>query len=182
MNLSPRDLLQFNEDGTLKNERWETFANAYVRTLSFRKATIEAGFGGENANPAQNTIRRLSTHPLIKARIEAIQNDAAKRNEISIDSVLSDLKRLSARAEADGRWTAAIRATELLGRHVGMFEESGLGRGRPLPIKPADLMTEIARLTTTLKPALPLIAPAIEASFEEITTSRGEKLIGDTID
>ncbi|MBF0415948.1 MAG: hypothetical protein HQL79_09300 [Magnetococcales bacterium] len=42
-------------------------------------------------------------------------------NTIQPERILKELLRLSAAAAEDGQYTAAVRATELIGKHLSMF-------------------------------------------------------------
>ena len=72
--------------------------------------------------------------------------EKAKRAELNADWVLA---RLRAKAEADGVTdSAAVRATELIGKHVGMFHDTlriELSQHPEWPLMLAKLQAALAR-------------------------------------
>ena len=58
----------------------------------------------------------------VRKVVDAAQLEQSKRSELNADWVLA---RLRDKAEADGvPASAAVRATELIGKHVGMFNDT----------------------------------------------------------
>jgi hypothetical protein len=57
----------------------------------------------------------------IRAAIVAEEAEVATRIKLSHDDILRDLIALRSAAAEAGQFAAAIRATEMLGRHIGMW-------------------------------------------------------------
>lgn len=60
----------------------------------------------------------------ITVRINEIKAEAAKKVTLSVAAVLKDLMTIKSRAMEDGSPAIAIKALELLGKHLGMFKDT----------------------------------------------------------
>lgn len=111
------------------SSRDETFAQALADGKTAAEAYKIAGFLG---NP--NNARRKKSYPAIKQRVAEIlaQREQAiiaatgqMAAEIVIErqTVIRNIVRIAEKAEADGDWSAALRANVELGRDIGMFVE-----------------------------------------------------------
>jgi len=96
------------------------FAEAYVRTGNGAQSAREAGYSDSNRNVldagASQALRSLR-------RLGAI---AAEGVEITRESVTLRLHELSLDAQSCGQFGPAVRATELLGRGIGMWVDQQL--------------------------------------------------------
>lgn len=116
------DLTDAQEDfcqqyvGKAKHNASEAYMLAYPKSAKW----------GENALNVQAC--RYMAKPKISLRIAALEAETGKRNEISIDYVLKNLKeigeacktiRKSGRMDSGG----ANKSFELIGKHLGMFVE-----------------------------------------------------------
>jgi len=110
------------------------FARQYLVDLNAAQAAQRAGYSTRSA--------RQVGHELLKdERVQALMADEmgrrAARVQDSMDEVLRDLRRLGQKAESLCEFTAAIKAIELRGKHLGMFkdrlEHSG-PEGGPIPV------------------------------------------------
>jgi len=85
-----------------------------------------------NSTGKPNTLHRkandLLKHPLIKAEVQKMQQDAIKRNEVTIDSVLLELEDARQTAKQSGNASAMVSATmgkaKLLGLVVDKSESN----------------------------------------------------------
>jgi hypothetical protein len=91
--------------------------------------------------------------PVVKRYIAEQRAKAAKRNEVSEDEVIRNLRSLRDQAEQDGNWSSAIRATELLGKFIKMFDQKVTVEHHENPTTvfisssaPEDRKTQIDRL------------------------------------
>lgn len=96
------------------------FVEEYLIDLNATQAAIRAGYSEKTA--AVQGYANLRKPQIIEA-IAAAQAGRARRTERSQDAVLDRLDHLSRAAEADGDYAPAIRATELVGKHLGMFRD-----------------------------------------------------------
>ena len=100
------------------NAKEDRFAREYVVDLEPKKAAIRAGYAKKAAG-AQAT--RLQTRVWVKDRIAELQSALAGRMELSADNVIKQLMRDHKLAQDAGHHSAAVRATELLGKRLGLF-------------------------------------------------------------
>lgn len=113
----------------------EQFCKEYVVDLCGRKAAIRAGF---SAKTADSLASQYLKKPLIAARVEELMSDRAKKGAISREWVLERLRQIVERSmqevavtDRDGKPTGewrfdaanAVKALQLLGQHVGLFDE-----------------------------------------------------------
>lgn len=118
----------------------EAFVREYMVDLNATQAAIRAGY-------SEKTSRSIGqenlTKPVILARIQALQAERAKKLELDADWVLRRLKEISDKCmqaepvmafdydsksmvetgEFQFDSTGANKATELIGKHLGMFKD-----------------------------------------------------------
>lgn len=93
--------------GPLKNARWEKFAQHRAAGMSVDAAYAAAGF-----KPHRGNAHRLSTNESVRARIVELQRGAAKRTEITVESVTKRLLAIADKGEkmAGGPGLSVARA------------------------------------------------------------------------
>jgi len=101
-------------------DRMEKFCREYMVDLDSTHAAIRAGYSKGTANKAGP---RLKKHPLVAARIAELQKEAADRNDVEVDEVIQKLRDSYRDAKAAKQHGPAVRAVELLGKHIGMFTD-----------------------------------------------------------
>ena len=98
----------------------EKFCDEYMIDLNATQAAMRAGYSNKTANEqGAQLLAKLS----IKARIQELSNKIAVKTEITQEEVIESLKTARTGAEEAKQFSAAIRATELLGKHLGMFTD-----------------------------------------------------------
>lgn len=106
---------------TAKQER---FVEEYLVDLNATQAAIRAGYSAKNAD-------KIGPELLGKTRVsEAVQAAMAKRSQrvgITQDKVLDELAKIGTAeahdyADADLKYSNKLKALELLGKHLGMFD------------------------------------------------------------
>lgn len=108
------------------------------------QAAIEAGY---SANGATVTGCRLLKHPSVKAALEKLETAEAKASLITKASVMADLTRLGEGAEAAGQFAAAIKAIELQGKTLRLFDD-------PKAISIGEAVALIERVVSRLVPLI----------------------------
>lgn len=105
--------------------RQHRFVIEFLVDLSPKAAAIRAGYSAKTAGPAGS---RLLANVNVKAEIAKRQARVSDRLEITVEKVLRNLEdHMTAAAEA-GQFSAAIKAAELHGKHIGMFVERTEGK------------------------------------------------------
>lgn len=107
--------------------RQQTFVDEYILDLNASAACLRAGYRG----PTHVVGSRLLANANIKAAVAKKLQERQERTQITADSVLRDIERIKTDAmqpttDKEGKpamlnHTAALRACELLGKHLGMF-------------------------------------------------------------
>ena len=98
------------------------FVEEYLLDLNAAAAARRAGYSEKNADS-------IAAQLLSKTKVfEAVQSAIAARSakaEITAEYVLENLKRLSERCMSEEEFapSAAARALELLGKHLGLFSD-----------------------------------------------------------
>ncbi len=100
--------------------RQQRFIAEYVKDLNATQAYMRAGYSpGGAAQAAEKLLRNAE----ICLAIAKLQKAIGDRLEITAEKVLRDLESTRTSAIASEEWGPAIRASELQGKHIGMFGE-----------------------------------------------------------
>ena len=97
------------------------------------KAARRAGYSSKGA---KNQAFRLLRDPEVKRAVEAALEERLKRIEVKQDEVIRELKAVAMASASDENGAAVklgskLRALELLGKHLGIFEgKQGQGLAR----------------------------------------------------
>lgn len=113
----------------------ELFCQEYIKDLNATQAATRAGYSKKTA---QEQSSRLLSNVIIKARVDELLAKRSKRLEITADKVLRDIEQVRVRCNQGepvldhkgnptGEWKfeahAALKASELQGKHIKMFTE-----------------------------------------------------------
>ena len=91
--------------GILTNPRHELFAQELAKGKSATEAYTLAGY-----KPCRQNAARLTTNDDIRARLAEIQAQAAKKSEVTVQSLLDELEHARARADGLDQLSAAVKA------------------------------------------------------------------------
>ena len=117
-------------------ERQKRFVEEYLVDLNGTAAARRAGYGYKNAGGrACELLRRPDVAQAVADAMEA----RAKRTQIRQDEVLAELKAIAFSEASDCNGAALkvagkLRALELLGKHLGLFEGQGGAAQEPVRI------------------------------------------------
>ena len=126
--------------GALKNKRYERFCQEYVVDYNGTQAAIRTGYKEANAR-SQASV--LLTNPNILSRVRELQREQVERLAVTQDYVVLQLLETYQRCleetpvlkfdpdtgqmEETGKYQfdsrGALRALELLGKHLGMYND-----------------------------------------------------------
>jgi len=100
-------------------EKQKRFCEEYLIDLNATQSAIRAGYSAKNAS--RISIELLNkTH--VSEYISELMKKQSERTQITSDSVLKELEKVAfSDAEITGK--EKIKALELLGKHLGMFEK-----------------------------------------------------------
>lgn len=96
------------------------FVKEYLVDLNATQAAIRAGYSARTAN-------RMGTEnlakPVIASAIQEAMDKRADRLELTAELVLSRIDRIAQAAESKDEYQAALKANELLGKHLKLFTD-----------------------------------------------------------
>ena len=151
------------------NAKHEIFCQEYLKDLNGTQAAIRAGYSAKTAHVQAS---KLLSNPNISARVKELKAKRAEELELDAYWVLKRLKDISDRAmQAEpvmvwdhssgemvetGEYTfdsnGANKATELIGKHIGMFDQKAqfVGQMTELQMDKIKSETELIRERTNL--------------------------------
>ena len=100
------------------NPRQQAFVREFMIDRCATQAYIRAGYSRHGA-PVSSC--RLLTNAKVKAAIAEADEEARQRNALSVDWVLARLREEAISQAEDANANSRIKATELLGKHIGMW-------------------------------------------------------------
>jgi phage terminase small subunit len=107
-------------DPTTLTPKENAFCDGFVLHGNASKAARDAGYTEHRANAVAWVILR---RPRVQARISELRAQIAERSRKKVDDVMVDLETARQAALQHGNLPAAIRASELQGKQIGMFKE-----------------------------------------------------------
>lgn len=96
------------------------FVAEYLKDLNATQAYIRAGYSAKGADVSAS---RLLGKASVREAIAAGQAKLSEKLEITAEKVLRDIEDTRRNAMATMEWGPALRASELQGKHIGMFVE-----------------------------------------------------------
>ena len=103
------------------------FCEEYLVDLNAKRAALRAGYAPGTANNAYRWVRtRNPVKPRVRAEIDRMMEERARRIGVDADQVVQALARIAFADAADEgvRTQERLRALELLGKHLGLFAEN----------------------------------------------------------
>jgi len=96
------------------------FVQEYLIDLNATQAAIRAGYSKKRAKQtgAENVTKRD-----IKAEIDKALEERSKRTKIDQDQVIENITRIGDKAENADRYGEALKAQEMLAKHVKLFSD-----------------------------------------------------------
>lgn len=96
------------------------FVTEYMIDRNGTQAAIRAGYSERTAN---EQAARLLANVSVASAVDELTQARAERVLITADDVLSSIKRIRDKAEADEKNGDALKANELLGKHLKLFTD-----------------------------------------------------------
>lgn len=97
-----------------------TFVHEYLKDQNCTKAAIRAGY---SESTARQQGSRLLTDPRVLAAVRAGQQKAAKKAEVTVDSLMAELEQARQLALKEKQASAAVTATMGKGKLAGLLVE-----------------------------------------------------------
>jgi phage terminase small subunit len=98
----------------------QCFVAEYLVDLNATQAAIRAGYSARRAAEIGYQLLHKTT---VSEAIQAAQLDRSTRTGLTQDKVLADIEQVRELAIQDGQYTAALKASEMQARHLGMFTD-----------------------------------------------------------
>src|SRR6266849_3825685 len=107
----------------IANIRRERFARHFIKTGNASKAYRFAGFSPRTPGSLWTASSRLLRHVEVASRIAELRRQMTYKTKISLESLLNDLAEDRALARELGQPSAAIQATTMAAKLVGLMVE-----------------------------------------------------------
>jgi phage terminase small subunit len=132
------------------NDKQRKFADEYIKCLNASEAYRKAGYKNDNVNTVKNNSSKLLANTYIQEYIAERQAKLQKKTEITQEWVINRLKEISDRCmqeepvmkRVNGEMVetgefkfdsqGAVKSTELLGKHLGLFEAKQQPQQQPV--------------------------------------------------
>jgi hypothetical protein len=105
----------------MQNIRHEKFVRNWVKHQNATRAYAEAGYNTTTQRALEVNASRLLRHAEVQRRIQEIRRQMSTRTRITVESLLQDLADDRKLARDLGQTSAAIQATQLAARLVGLL-------------------------------------------------------------
>ena len=102
------------------SQKQKRFGREYMVDFNVAAAYVRAGY---SKNGAQSGGSRLLRDPRIQAYIAELEAEATERAGLTVDGVLKNLREDRDAARKAGQYGPAVRADELMGKHLAMFTD-----------------------------------------------------------
>jgi len=99
----------------------EMFVKEYLIDLNATRACIRAGYNPRSARTQGS--RLLRDNPEIVKAVQAEMDRRAKKTRITAERVLEGIARIADAAERAEKYNEALKAFELLGKHLKLFTD-----------------------------------------------------------
>jgi phage terminase small subunit len=96
------------------------FVNEFLVDLNAVQAAIRAGY---SARSASTNAYRVLQRPDVAEAIRLAVESRAERLQLSSEDVLRSIVDIRGKAVTGGKFTQALKANELLGRHLKLFTD-----------------------------------------------------------
>jgi phage terminase small subunit len=134
--------------------RKKRFVLEYVNGLNATQAAIRIGIPPSGA---RTQGWRLLKDVDVRAELEKYQAQTALKYYLTHDKIIRDVIDIGNAAFADGNFATALKAKELIGRHIGMWpnktEVTG-PKGGPIPVTAATVVLPIEAMNPEQREAL----------------------------
>ena len=136
--------------------RKRRFVKEYMRDLNQRQAAIRTGFSQVSAG---NSGHRLMKDRYVQEQIAKAQAEFAIKYDITEAKIIRSIIDIGEEARAAGNHAVALKAKELVGRHIGMWpntvrtEITGAGGG-PVRVAQATVVLPIESMSPEQREAL----------------------------
>jgi len=97
------------------------FVGEYLKDLNGRQAAIRAGYSAKNAERIAHELLKETPH--VAAAVQKAMDERSNETKINANTVLKNIERIAGKAEDVADFGAALKANELLGKHLKLFTD-----------------------------------------------------------
>lgn len=132
-------------------EKQKRFADEYLKDLNAKQAAIRSGYSEKTA---EFQASRLLSKDKVQAYLDSKRAKLEKKTEITQEWVLTELKKQYESATDVREFQPALKALEMLGKHLGLFAErlklGGDDKGIPIDIRKQSTLEQINERIKTM--------------------------------
>ena len=142
----------------------------FIKDLRPSLAMKRAGYADSSAN---KNAYQFFDKDHVQVYIQYLQNKAGKRAGVTAEEIIRRLNKISERAERDNELPSAIRALELMGKHIAMFSDRQIIADEKNPWSTGDTPEAIAKDIKRLKKvSAPKLATVDGEEIDELETDQ----------
>jgi len=101
-------------------DKEKMFTLEYIKDFNAMRSAVAAGY---TLNYSKANSYKIPRRPQVLAEINRLQAERVKQTAMDADEVVRRLTRIAQKAEHESRYNDAIRALELIGKHLQMFTD-----------------------------------------------------------
>lgn len=116
---------------TNADQRWRDFARIWAVCHDGAKAARQAGYSTSNA---RQQAQRLLRRDYVRAEIDRLERKMCDKVRLSGSAILRKVKTLARKAETAKDFNAALRAYQMLGDRLKLWEPDAAKEGKPLKV------------------------------------------------
>lgn len=107
----------------LLNPRQHRFVREILKGSTQAEAYLKAGYKSKNRQVADSNATRLVRNAQIKAALAAARAAPMAAAQVTVDTIVAELEEARRGAQADGQWAAAVAASAMKAKVLGLVIE-----------------------------------------------------------
>lgn len=105
-------------------EKEQLFVAEYLKDFNACQAAIRAGYSEKRGRQTgHDLLRKPHIQQGISEAVSRMVTKIERRTGVSVERLLVDIDRVGSAAEIEGKYSDALKAYELLGKHLKMFTD-----------------------------------------------------------
>jgi len=142
------------------------FAHYFLIYKDAKKAAIKAGYSSSTTSNA-STASRLYKDKGVRKEIQRLMNNRASRLALTGDNVLQDIRDEVEKCKEENDHNGVYRGSELIGKHLRLFEETKTVKHVGDPDKPIVSKWEIVITHSNIKEVEGKVVSTIDAKADD---------------
>jgi len=110
---------------------WVLFCREYLKDRNGKQAAVRAHYSPRSA---EMQASRLLTKAKVRNLLKELERDAIRQAKIDEAHILKNVQKIAQEAHAAGEYTAALKAYEMLGKRMDLFESGAEKEAIPVKI------------------------------------------------